>query len=255
VAFVKEADVYATSDYWKVVVNFDFTDYEDVITTLRTEITEMVPLTESSTQVAELKQVLLQVNFLEAKLAVLKEYLPRAETRRGLLNAGGSVLKALFGTATMLDLNDLHSNVYELHRKEELMVHSLNQQVSYLKSLNGNVKANATAIFGLSGTLKNILNKTRESFQNVAAKLAWLNKQTEAASVIRSLESELTNLEVSISELQVAFQFVLIGKIPLNLINPRILKEMLRNVTIVLPDGYILILGLRPNNMICTMIL
>jgi hypothetical protein len=45
VAFVKEADVYVTSDYWKVVVNFDFTDYEDVITTLRTEITEMVLLT------------------------------------------------------------------------------------------------------------------------------------------------------------------------------------------------------------------
>jgi hypothetical protein len=64
------------------------------------------------------------------------------------------------------------------------------------------------------------------------------------------LESELTNLEISISELQVAFQFVLIGKIPLNLINPRILKEMLRNVSMVLPDGYTLILGLRQNNMI-----
>jgi hypothetical protein len=81
VAFMKEADVYVTSDSWKVVVNFDFTDYKDEITTLRTEITEMVPLTECSTQIAELKQVLLQVNFLEAKVAVLKEYLPRAETR------------------------------------------------------------------------------------------------------------------------------------------------------------------------------
>jgi hypothetical protein len=121
------------------------------------------------------------------------------------------VLKALFGTSTMLDLKDLHSTVDELHRKGELMVHSLNQQVSYLKSLYGNVKVNVEAIFGLSGTLKNILNKTRESCHNVAAKLAWLRKQTEAASVIRSLESELTKLEFSIFELQVAFQFVLIG--------------------------------------------
>jgi hypothetical protein len=67
----------------------------------------------------------IQLKLLEAKLDHLKEFLPKAEIRRGLINVGGSVLKALFGIATMMDLDKLHSTVDELHRKDYLIVHSL----------------------------------------------------------------------------------------------------------------------------------
>jgi len=45
-----------------------------------------------------------------------------------------------------------------------------------------------------------------------------------------------------------ALQYVQLGKTPLNLIGPTMLREMLKNVTLVLPEGYELIAGLRPNN-------
>ena len=35
---------------------------------------------------------------------------------------------------------------------------------------------------------------------------------------------------------------------PLNLIGPTTLREMLKNVTLFLPEGYELIAGLRPKN-------
>ena len=45
-----------------------------------------------------------------------------------------------------------------------------------------------------------------------------------------------------------AMQYVMIGRVPVNLITPLMLQEMLKNVTLVLRDGYDLIIGLTPNN-------
>ena len=56
-------------------------------------------------------------------------------------------------------------------------------------------------------------------------------------------------LEISIDELIDALQFVLLGKVPLNLLKPNVLQEMLKNVTMVLPGGREMIAGLNLNNM------
>jgi hypothetical protein len=45
-----------------------------------------------------------------------------------------------------------------------------------------------------------------------------------------------------------ALQNVQLGKIPLNLISPSMLRNMLKNVTLLLPGGYDLIVSLRFNN-------
>jgi hypothetical protein len=45
-----------------------------------------------------------------------------------------------------------------------------------------------------------------------------------------------------------ALQYVQLGKIPLNLISPSTLRDMLQNVSLVLQGGYDLIISLHPNN-------
>jgi len=40
---------------------------------------------------------------LKSKLAGLKGFLPKVDKRRGLIGAGGSILKALFGVAMVID--------------------------------------------------------------------------------------------------------------------------------------------------------
>jgi hypothetical protein len=90
-------------------MNFDFADYEEVITLLRADITETQEIAERTTPIGELHQVEMQLNSLEVKLAALKEFLPRAKPRRGLINVGGCV-KDTFGTATlMFRRTSLHS--------------------------------------------------------------------------------------------------------------------------------------------------
>jgi hypothetical protein len=48
-----------------------------------------------------------------------------------------------------------------MQRKEDAIVHSLNQHVTYLKQLDGTVRFNYQAIANLSTTLKEIALKTR----------------------------------------------------------------------------------------------
>jgi hypothetical protein len=44
-------------------------------------------------------------------------------------------------------------------------------------------------------------------------------------------------------------EFVTLGKVPLNLVKRNMLREMLKNVNMVLPEVYQLIRGVNPNNM------
>jgi len=41
VSFMKDKDVYVTSDYWRILVKFDVTVYEEAITILPTLVSEL----------------------------------------------------------------------------------------------------------------------------------------------------------------------------------------------------------------------
>jgi hypothetical protein len=101
---------------------------------------------------------------VENKLTGFKEYLPKADKRRGLIDVGGTILKTLFGVGTVADLGNLHTTVGDLQRKDTI-VHSLNQQVTYLKQLDGTVRFNYQAVANLSATLKGIVTKVQGGFQ------------------------------------------------------------------------------------------
>jgi hypothetical protein len=162
----------------------------------------------------------------------------------------------LFGIAPVVDLNDLHATVNDLHKKQDSIVHATNHQVTYFKQLDGTVKFNHEAITNLSVTLKGIVMKAQGDLQEVALKLLRNSTHIEAAEIIRQLEFALTQLELSIDELMFPLQYVQLGKIPLNLISSSMLRDMWQKVSLVLPGGYDLIFSLRPNNVFiyCEMI-
>jgi hypothetical protein len=88
------------------------------------DITETQEIAVRTTSLAELITVEMQLNLLETKLDAFKEFLQRAELRRGLLIARRSVLRAIFGTATMMDLDMLYSTIDALHGKDDFIAHS-----------------------------------------------------------------------------------------------------------------------------------
>jgi len=124
----------------------------------------------------------------------------------------------------------------------------MNRQVTYFKQLDGTVRFHNQAITNLSTTLKDLTLQTQEKLQEVASRFEWGNQQRETATIIREIEFTLTQLELSVDTFMDAMHSVMIGRVPVNLITPVMLQEMLKNVTLVLRDGYELIIGLSPNN-------
>jgi len=109
------------------------------------------------TPISELKHIDSLLNTLEQKLYDVYQILPKLDSRRGLIDFGGTILRTLFGTATLTDLHSLHKTLDELKSRESDIAHSLSRQISYIKNLDSIVKINAAGIANLSNIVKDIV--------------------------------------------------------------------------------------------------
>ena len=100
--FLEDRNVIITNDAWRVAIELETQVYEDAIATVRNDLASVYKQGKQFTPVAELKQVGNLLNTLESRLANFQQLLPRLDRRRGLLNLGRTVLKTLFGTATLI---------------------------------------------------------------------------------------------------------------------------------------------------------
>ena len=82
------------------------------------------------TSISELRQTGTRLQLLESKLHDFLQILPRLDPRRGLINFGGSILRTLFGTATVSDIRQLRDTLHELQHQNSDIIHSLSNQVT-----------------------------------------------------------------------------------------------------------------------------
>ena len=83
--------------------------------------------------ISELRQVETLLQLLESKLHDFRQILPRPDHRRGLINFGGSILRTLFGMASVSDIQQLHDTLNELQFQNFDIIHYLSNQVTYVK--------------------------------------------------------------------------------------------------------------------------
>ena len=86
------------------------------------------------TPISELKHIDSLLNTLEQKLYDVYQILPKLDSRRGLIDFGGTILRTLFGTATLTDLHLLHETLDDLKSRNSDIAHSLSSQISYIKN-------------------------------------------------------------------------------------------------------------------------
>ena len=97
------------------------------------------------------------LNQLSLELNDLEKLLPTTRRKRGLLDLGGQALKFLFGTATNSELQTLHLAVEEIKNKQTALVHSVENQVTYMKEFDEDVKQNTKDVSTLARTLKSLV--------------------------------------------------------------------------------------------------
>ena len=120
-----------------------------------------------------------------------------------------------------------------------------------MKKLDTVTGINSQAIANLTNVSKDKLVHTHEEFQNITKDLAWLHFTVQGQSalftVVRQIEFSLLQL-TQLDDLFDAVQCAIHGKLPIKLLKPTTLQNILRNVTLHLPEGYELMVGTRTEN-------
>ena len=86
-----------------------------------------------------------------------------------MINLGGTILKTLFGTATVTDIHLLHETIDKLKSNNADISHSLTDQITYeyIKKLDTANKMNSNAIANLSEIVKNVVIQFRDNSQQL----------------------------------------------------------------------------------------
>jgi hypothetical protein len=192
-----------------VIVNLDFNTYEQTIEKLRDYIFYIQKLKTPLTPVHELNRMEYVLQKLEHEINAFREMLPRLNKRRAVLGAVGSVLKWFFGTATLLDLEELHKPVDKMHRTEGDIFHSVNHQMTYLQTLDSAVKFDTEAVITLSEKVKDITLDSNKWKDETDLAIHWLNYTLYHQS---SIFTYVRQLEFAILEIRNLVNEVLIGK-------------------------------------------
>ena len=169
---MKERDV-LSNDQWRVAVYVNLSTYYEVVSTVKSDLL-VVEQRKVFTAISELKQVELFVQILEDKLHDFYQILPRSDPRRGLLNLGGNILKTIFGTATVSDVYELHGVLDDLQNRNSDIVHSLTNQLTYVKKV-ADTSLNTESIANLSSIVKDSIIQSHDKYQQFTRDILWLN--------------------------------------------------------------------------------
>jgi len=249
VLFLKDRDIVLSSDAWHVALNLNISTYEDVLSSIKSDLSVILMHQEEFTPLSELRQVETLLDNLESKLGQFKQLFPKKEPKRSLMNLGGTVLRTLFGTATMTDLHRLHEALGELQDKNSEVAHSLSKQVTFIRNLNTVASLNTEALVNLSSIVKDNVVKSQAKFQESSRNIAWLKDtlrhQSEMYIHVRQLEYSLMLVIQQIGELFSSVQYALLGKLPVNLVTPITLHRILTYISLNLPENYELVAGTK----------
>jgi len=189
---------------------------------------------------------------LETRIQDFRRLLPKPDSRLGLMNIGGTALKALFGVATASGVLHLHQAIEELETRDTEITHSLPNQMTYVKSLDLSYRLQTQVIVNLSAVVKNFMIDSHDRFYESTRDILWLNvtvhSQSKVYMAVGQLEFALFQLTQHVEELLAAIQYALQGKLMVTLIGPSVLHEITCNVTFHLPGGYELFAGTRKEN-------
>jgi hypothetical protein len=120
---------------------------------------------------SELRLVETLLDNLESKLCQFKQLFPKKEPKRSFMNFEVSVLRALFGTATMADLHRLHEAMGELQDKNSEVAHSVSKQVTLIRILNSVASLNSEALVNLCTIVKDNIaqsyGRCQETFKDI----------------------------------------------------------------------------------------
>jgi hypothetical protein len=177
VIFEKVNEISTTRSQWLVAIQLDFNPYGDLLDHLENEIKlaqttifreEQDPNTGKLRAVSRGTLELLRVMAMEFRnFKMAQEYLTAefkdirsmGRSSRSLLPIVGKGLSALFGVLTEADIESLRVNIRKLAKEQKSLKHVVNESLTILKQLQGQVRDNRRSINSIIDEVTNITIK------------------------------------------------------------------------------------------------
>jgi hypothetical protein len=168
--FLRERELLVTGNYWNLVINFVVRWYQNTLQMIEQVFKQLEWSRTYRVQRnnfinwEEVDQAHAAVNKVNQELSTLSKLLPTPRDagvghrrKKELINLGGEALKFLFGVATTQQLQDLHITVENIKNRECDVIHAIQKQITYLKSVDEAVSQNAVGLATMARILKNVI--------------------------------------------------------------------------------------------------
>jgi hypothetical protein len=115
-----------------------------------------------------------------------------------------------------------------------------------------NSRINVNVVKNLSTIIKNEIVQSHEHYEKMARDILWFNmtflNHSLLFNLVRQLEFSLLQMTLQVDEMLMGVQHSLSRKLPITIIGPGALYNILRNISVCLPDNYELIGGTKIEN-------
>jgi len=255
--FLEKGEVVLTGQFWDVVVELNVTELHEGIAGLRAQTGEVGRSaytvgknTGSDLLQVELATVLQLEDQLKEHSQDMLDMLPhRDRPRRGLFDAGGRLIKVIFGNPDDLDLERIEENVGLLQSRTGTLLHVQKEQLSITRALNTQLGETQKRMASL---VKSLHEEVREYGRDISRLKQKVNSIEQALETYVKFSSTLRNLEimvlkavVELENLRQALELCAQGKLSSHLISPREMSGIFRRVREMLPSGVELLAGDR----------
>jgi len=185
--FVKDTDILLSGDRWTIVINIAMDDYTTLVDNMKLILKQMrqkiqvqkTPKPYSFdihwNEISRLETMIreLEVDVESFQKLLLEETPTRnigtssVRAKRGLIDVLGYGLKYLFGTVDARDVKRLTAICDELHVFETRIKHAVDNQLTYIRTLDDTTRQNAEDIAKLAKTLRSSMEGLSTQYNRV----------------------------------------------------------------------------------------
>lgn len=253
-----------TGDYWRIIIDVNVTKINEGISNLRLGVegigSSLQTIQRSDTApglevlqrcVGLIKEV---IEDMFETIGTLEEMLPSGRNKRGLINAGGKVIKVLFGNPDADDLEEVHEKLVKLGRQAAETIYLQADLITVTRTLSRQTEANSKQIQQLAENVASALKPITTKIRNLE-RLAQGNNLTlhmfmNSSVIIGNLQLAVLKGLVELRNLVLSLQNVNVGNgLVASLISPLELSTIVKRVQISLPRGVELVTGTSPAEM------
>jgi hypothetical protein len=193
-----------------------------------------------------------RVDFVRTRLSYLGAALPSGRQHRGVIDGIDQASRFLFGTATDHDVQVLNEQVRKLEQAERTIVHSVEEQLTYINR-NAAVEKRHDDMIGRLSTgvsvLINALQDQANENQNTTTQIVHTVQMVSALQTTWfQLDANIDHIEQEVSRYEEVVLAAEKGYLHPKHISPTEFLSLLRGITERLPNGYTLLHTLSPSS-------